>query len=69
MLGEEAVYFTIMRNPVEALISLFDKHITKNMPLENILHKAMRGENDPVRRYFITLRRHIISYCTTMKVS
>ncbi len=51
MLGEKAVYFTIMRHPVDALISLFDKHIPKNMSLEKILEKVMRGEQDQVCRY------------------
>ena len=48
MLGEKAVYFTIMRHPVDALISLFDKHIPKTMPLEEILQKVMTGEEDQV---------------------
>ena len=52
LLGEEAVYFTMMRHPVEAVISLYDKHVpNKIMSLEDLLQKLMKGEQDEVFQY------------------
>ena len=42
----------MMRHPVEAVISLYDKHVpNKIMSLEDLLQKLMKGEQDEVFQY------------------